>query len=67
MNNKELTKDELISFFSDGCKEKKKWRIGTEHEKFGFKKKTLEPIRYSDIEQILTKLSLKFGWKKNFE
>ena len=46
---------------------KKKWRIGTEHEKFGFRKKTLEPIRYSDIEQILTKLSLKFGWKRNFE
>ena len=43
---------------------KKKWRIGTEHEKFGFRKKTLEPIKYSDIEQILTKLSLKFGWKK---
>ena len=42
MNDKELTKDELISFFSDGCKEKKKWRIGTEHEKFGFRKKTLE-------------------------
>ena len=67
MNNNELTKDELISFFSDGCKEKKKWRIGTEHEKFGFRKKTLEPIRYSDIEQILTKLSLKFGWKRKFE
>ena len=46
---------------------KKKWRIGTEHEKFGFRKKTLEPIRYSDIEQILTKLSLKFGWKRKFE
>ena len=41
MNNNELTKDELISFFSDGCKEKKKWRIGTEHEKFGFRKKKL--------------------------
>ena len=48
-------------------KKKKKWRIGTEHEKFGFRKKTLEPIRYSDIEQILTKLSLKFGWKENLK
>ena len=27
----------------------------------------MEPIRYSDIEQILTKLSLKFGWKRKFE
>ena len=26
--------------------------------------KTLEPIKYNDIEKILTKLSLRFGWKK---
>ena len=46
---------------------KKKWRIGTEHEKFGFRKKTLEPIKYSDIEKILTSLSSRFGWTKIFE
>ena len=67
MSKKELTKDDLISYFSKGCKEKKKWRIGTEHEKFGFRKKTLEPIKYSDIKMILTKLSSKFGWTQIFE
>ena len=67
MLKKELSKDVLISYFSEGCKEKKKWRIGTEHEKFGFRKKTLKPIEYNDIEEILTKLSLRFGWKKIFE
>ena len=67
MSNGDLTKDLLISFFTDGCKHKKKWRIGTEHEKFGFNKKTLEPIKYQDIEKILNKLSIKFGWKKIFE
>ena len=30
-------------------------------------KKTLEPIKYQDIEKILKKLSIKFGWKKIFE
>ena len=52
---------------SKGAKKKKKWRIGTEHEKFGFRKKTLEPIKYSDIEKILTSLSSRFGWTKIFE
>ena len=59
--------NQLIEYLASGCKPKLDWRIGTEHEKFGFRKKTLEPIRYSDIEQILTKLSLKFGWKRKFE
>ena len=64
MNESKLTKGVLMSYFLDGCKEKKNWRIGTEHEKFGFRKKNLEPINYSDIQKILTKLSLKFGWEK---
>ena len=67
MNESKLTKGVLMSYFLDGCKEKKNWRIGTEHEKFGFRKKNLEPINYSDIQKILTKLSLKFGWEKIFE
>ena len=67
MNESKLTKGVLMSYFLDGCKEKQNWRIGTEHEKFGFRKKNLEPINYSDIQKILTKLSLKFGWEKIFE
>lgn len=67
MSKSELTKDTLISYFASGCKKKKEWRIGTEHEKFGFRKKTLEPIKYSDIKKILTKLSHKFGWTKILE
>ena len=52
MNESKLTKGVLMSYFLDGCKEKKNWRIGTEHEKFGFRKKNLEPINYSDIQKI---------------
>ncbi len=62
-----LTKDSLISSLSNGCKKKKFWRIGTEHEKFGFKKKDLKPIVYEDIEKIFKLLSKKFFWEKKYE
>ncbi len=62
-----LSKDELISFFEDGCKNKKKWRIGTEHEKFGFIKQDLKPIVYEDINKIFQSLSERFSWEKVFE
>ena len=39
MNNSDITKEKLIKFFESGCKKKESWKIGTEHEKFGFRKK----------------------------
>ncbi|KAK0586437.1 hypothetical protein LWI29_006833 [Acer saccharum] len=30
-----LTKEDLVGYLAAGCKPKEKWRIGTEHEKFG--------------------------------
>ncbi|XP_022559896.2 glutamate--cysteine ligase, chloroplastic [Brassica napus] len=36
-----LTREDLIAYFASGCKPKQKWRIGTEHEKFGFEVNTL--------------------------
>ena len=53
--NSSLNKNLLVETFSEGCKEKIKWKKGTEHEKFGFKKKSLEPINYQDIQQIFLK------------
>ena len=44
--NSMLSKELLVQIFSQGCKEKNQWKIGTEHEKFGFKKKSLEPINF---------------------
>ena len=35
----ELKKNMLIESFAKGIKKKANWRIGTAHEKFGFKKK----------------------------
>ena len=65
--NSSLNKNLLVQIFSEGCKEKIKWKIGTEHEKFGFKKKSLEPINFEDIQQIFLKLSNKYNWEKVFE
>ena len=65
--NSLLSKNLLVQIFSQGCKEKNKWKIGTEHEKFGFKKKSLEPINFQDIQQIFLKLSNKYNWEKVFE
>ena len=38
--------DQLVYYLSDGCKPKSEWKVGTEHEKFGFFKDTLKPIPY---------------------
>ena len=65
--NENLSKKVLINFFEEGCKKKNDWRIGTEHEKFGFVKESLEPINYEDIQKIFFELSAKFGWEKKSE
>ena len=62
-----LSKENLIAKLSDGCKAKEKWRIGTEHEKFGFKKRDLKQISFKDIQQIFSKLSSKYNWKMTKE
>ncbi len=57
----------LTSVFSDGCKKKENWKIGTEHEKFGFNKNSLKPIKFDDINKIFDLLSKKYNWKKILE
>lgn len=61
---------EMVSYLESGCKPKADWRIGTEHEKFGFLKDTLAPLPYDgerSIVTLLTRLSEEFGWEKLFE
>ena len=63
------SKTHLVEYFVSGCKPKKDWRIGTEHEKFGFKRKNLEPIGYfgkSGINSVL-KGMFRFDWNPIFE
>ena len=56
---------QLAGYLEDGCKPKQDWRIGTEHEKFGFCQDTLQPLPYEgarSIKAILNGLKDEFGW-----
>ncbi|KAI4326958.1 hypothetical protein L6164_019468 [Bauhinia variegata] len=64
---KPLSKDDLIQYFVSGCKPKDKWRIGTEHEKFGFECATLRPIKYKQIAALLNGIAERFDWNKIIE
>ncbi|MEP3244386.1 MAG: glutamate--cysteine ligase [Sneathiella sp.] len=62
-------KAQLVEFAESGNKPKEAWRIGTEHEKFGFNLETLAPLPYegpSGIEAMLQGLQ-RFGWKPDME
>ena len=43
---------QLAEFLAEGCKPKSDWRIGTEHEKFGYCKDTLLPLPYEGPRSI---------------
>ncbi|CAN6567151.1 unnamed protein product [Malus baccata var. baccata] len=62
-----LTKEDLIGYFASGCKPKENWRIGIEHERFGFDLKTLRPMKYEQIAELLNGIAERFGWDKIFE
>ncbi len=59
-----LTKADLIGAMTVGIKPKSEWRIGTEHEKFGFDKSTLGRPGYEGPNGIHAMLSglQRFGW-----
>ena len=48
--------EQLAELLSKGCKPKEDWRIGTEHEKFGYCKDTLQPLPYEGKRSILAVL-----------
>ncbi|QSX78976.1 glutamate--cysteine ligase [Agrilutibacter solisilvae] len=55
---------ELVQYLADGNKPPEQWRIGTEHEKFGFRLDDLRPPTFDGergIEALLTGLT-RFGW-----
>ena len=57
--------DQLAQYLADGCKPKEDWRIGTEHEKFGYDKKTHKPIPYEgkgSVQAMLEGLSDRHDW-----
>lgn len=62
--------DDLINYFAKGNKPKQDWKIGTEHEKFGYCKDSLRPIPYEgerSIRAILEGLQNRYEWNPVFE
>lgn len=56
---------QLAEYLAEGCKPKSDWRIGTEHEKFGYCKDSLKPLPYDgakSIKGVLEGLRDQFGW-----
>ncbi len=57
--------EQLAEYLASGCKPKEDWRIGTEHEKFGYLSDTLDPLPYDgprSIRAMLEGLRDGFGW-----
>jgi glutamate--cysteine ligase len=57
--------DQLAAYMESGCKPKSDWRLGTEHEKFGFLTDTLQPLPYDgprSVKVLLEGLRDRFGW-----
>ena len=57
--------DQLAELLASGNKPKDQWRIGTEHEKFGFLKDTHAPLPYAgarSISALFAGLEARFGW-----
>jgi len=59
------TVDELLAYMASGCKPEDQWKLGTEHEKFGYTVDDLRPLPYSgkrSIHAVLSGLAEQFGW-----
>ena len=56
---------QLVEFLTSGIRPREQWRIGTEHEKFGFRTDDLRPPTFDGdrgIEAVLQGLT-QFGWQ----
>ena len=56
---------QLADYMASGCKPADQWRIGTEHEKFGWLTANRQPLPYegpASVRAILEGLRDRFGW-----
>ncbi len=61
---------QLVEYMASGCKDESEWRLGTEHEKFGFTTDDLRPLPYEGeigIRTLLERLASDFDWKPVIE
>jgi glutamate--cysteine ligase len=59
------SRDELVAYFEQGSKPAQEWRIGTEHEKFGFYRHGHGTVPYEGergIHALLEELKDRFAW-----
>jgi glutamate--cysteine ligase len=59
------SKADLVAYLASGCRPRDEWRIGTEHEKFGYCTDTLKPLPYDgarSVRAVLQGLADRFGW-----
>lgn len=64
------SKQELIDYLASGEKPRADWRIGTEHEKFGFRLDNLRPPSYEGehgIKAMLEGMAAGFGWTPQYD
>jgi glutamate--cysteine ligase len=57
---------QLVAFIEAGGKPKADWRIGTEHEKFGYTHGDLRPLAYEgerSVRALLEGLAAQFDWR----
>ena len=57
--------NQLAGYMESGCKPRDAWRIGTEHEKFGYCQDSLAPLPYEgerSILAVLEGLRDRYGW-----
>ncbi len=45
-------RDDLVAYLEAGCKPRAAWRIGTEHEKFGFRMDDFSPLPYEGARGV---------------
>jgi len=60
---------ELVAYIADGAKPRDLWRIGTEHEKFTYRRDDLGRLGYEGPQGIRTMLEglQRFGWQPVYE
>jgi glutamate--cysteine ligase len=60
---------QLKDWMVAGCKPRDAWRIGTEHEKFGYRKSDFSPLPYDGPDGIKAMLEglMAYGWDGKYE
>ncbi len=60
------SRNELVAYLESGCKPESRWKLGTEHEKFGYTIDDLRPLPYAGacgIQAILNALAEQYAWQ----